>query len=192
MSADRLILASGSPRRRELLGSLELDFEVITARVDEDGTVDADPGHLVLANARLKADWVSDRHPRRPVLGADTTVCLDGRIFNKPVDLDDARRMLARLSGRAHTVYTGLVLLRRDPLMDESLLVASEVRFRNLDATTIEDYIASVNTLDKAGAYAIQEQGKKIVEGHTGSLSNIIGLPLDETKALLTRLRLMA
>lgn len=192
MSADRLILASGSPRRRELLGSLGLDFDVIVARVDEDGTLDADPGHLVLANARLKAKWVSERHPERAVLGADTTVCLDGRIFNKPVDLNDARRMLARLSGRTHTVFTGLALVRRDPLMNESLLVASEVRFRHLDGAAIEDYITSVNTLDKAGAYAIQECGERIVQSHTGSLSNIIGLPLDETKALLTRLRLMA
>lgn len=192
MSADRLILASGSPRRRELLGSLGLDFAIVTARVDEDGTVDADPGHLVLANARLKAEWVSERHPTHPVLGADTTVCLDGRIFNKPVDLDDARRMLAQLSGRSHTVFTGLVLLRQNPLMDETLLVASEVRFRDLDAAAIEEYVTSVNTLDKAGAYGIQEHGERIVESHTGSLSNIIGLPLDETKALLTRLRLMA
>lgn len=175
-----------------MLGSLGLDFDVIVARVDEDGTLDADPGHLVLANARLKAKWVSERHPERAVLGADTTVCLDGRIFNKPVDLDDARRMLARLSGRTHTVFTGLALVRRDPLMNESLLVASEVRFRHLDGAAIEDYITSVNTLDKAGAYAIQECGERIVQSHTGSLSNIIGLPLDETKALLTRLRLMA
>jgi len=192
VSADRLILASGSPRRRELLSSFGLDFEVVTAGVEEDGRLDADPEHLVLANARLKAEWVSERHQGRVVLGADTTVCLNGRIYNKPVDLDDARRMLAELSGRTHTVYTGLVLVRREPPLDASIVVASKVRFRRLDEAIIDDYIASVHTLDKAGAYAIQECGERIVESHSGSLSNIIGLPLGETKALLTRHSVMS
>jgi septum formation protein len=191
VNADRLLLASGSPRRRELLGSLGVAFDVVVADVEEDDTLDADPGELVLANARLKAEWVSARHPDRPVLGADTTVCLDGRIFNKPANLDEARQMLAELSGRTHSVFTGLVLVRGEPALDETVLVASAVRFRDLDKAAIEDYVSSVHTLDKAGAYAIQESGEKIVEHRAGSLSNVIGLPLEETKALLTRLSLM-
>ncbi|MEZ5278230.1 MAG: nucleoside triphosphate pyrophosphatase [Opitutaceae bacterium] len=191
VAADRLILASGSPRRRELLDSLGLPFEVVTAEVDEADHRFGDPRKLVLDNARLKADWVSRHYPDRVVLGADTTVFLDGRILNKPADLAESRAMLARLSGRTHTVFTGIVLLRQHPPLEDSIIVASDVRFRVLDQAGIEDYIARVNTLDKAGAYAIQEEGERIVESHSGSLSNIIGLPLEETKALLTRHRFL-
>jgi septum formation protein len=187
VSAEPLILASGSPRRRELLGSLGVRFEVIIAEVEEDNESTSDPKSLVRLNARSKAGWVADRYPRRYVLGADTTVFLDGRILNKPRDLDESRSMLVRLSGRTHSVYTGLVLINRDLGREEIEVVASEVTFLELDEEVIEAYLESVNTLDKAGGYAIQEYGEKIVAGHSGSLSNIIGLPLDETKAILTR-----
>ena len=138
-------------------------------------------------NARAKAEWVADRNPGRFILGADTTVFLDGQILNKPRDLDEARSMLARLSGRTHSVFTGLVLLHRNQGLEEVEVVFSEVTFRDLDPAAIEAYLAVVNPLDKAGAYAIQESGEMIVAGYTGSLSNIIGLPLDETKAILAR-----
>lgn len=175
-----------------MLGSLGLTFEVVTAAVEEADHPFGDPERLVLDNARLKAAWVSRHYPRRFVLGADTTVFLDGRILNKPVDLEDSRAMLTRLSGRTHQVYTGLVLLRKDPALDEARIVRSEVRFRVLDPAAIEDYIDRVHTLDKAGAYGIQEHGERIVESHSGSFSNIIGLPLEETKALLTRHRILS
>ena len=187
MSADPLILASGSPRRRELLGSLGVRFEVIIAGVEEDNDSTSDPESLVRHNARSKAGWVADRYPQRYVLGADTTVFLDGQILNKPRDLDESRSMLARLSGRTHHVYTGLAFFHRDLGREEIEVVASEVTFLELDSEVIEAYLGAVNTLDKAGGYAIQECGEKIVAGHSGSLSNIIGLPLDETKAILTR-----
>jgi septum formation protein len=187
VSTDLLILASGSPRRRELLGSLGVQFEVITAEVEEDNESTSDPESLVRLNARSKAGWVADRYPQRYVLGADTTVFLDGQILNKPRDLDESRSMLARLSGRTHRVYTGLAFIHRDLGQEEVEVVASEVTFFELDAKVIEAYMDAVNTLDKAGGYAIQECGEKIVAGYSGSLSNIIGLPLDETKAILTR-----
>jgi len=187
VSADSLILASGSPRRRELLGSIGILFEVITADVEEDNSSSGDPENLVSLNARAKAEWVADRNPGRFILGADTTVFLDGQILNKPRDLDEARSMLARLSGRTHSVFTGLVLLHRNQGLEEVEVVFSEVTFRDLDPAAIEAYLAVVNPLDKAGAYAIQESGEMIVAGYTGSLSNIIGLPLDETKAILAR-----
>ena len=187
MSAEPLILASGSPRRRELLGLLGVRFEVIIAEIEEDNESTSDQKSLVRLNARSKAGWVADRYPRRYVLGADTTVFLDGRILNKPRDLDESRSMLVRLSGRTHSVYTGLVLINRDLGQKEIEVVASEVTFLELDEEVIEAYLEAVNTLDKAGGYAIQEYGEKIVAGHSGSLSNIIGLPLDETKAILTR-----
>jgi len=187
VSADPLILASGSPRRRELLGSLGIRFEVITAEVEEDNESTNDPGALVRLNARSKAGWVADRFPERYVLGADTTVFLDGRIFNKPRDLDESRSMLIRLSGRTHSVHTGLAFIHRGLDHEEVEVITSEVTFLELDEAVIEAYLDAVNTLDKAGGYAIQECGEKIVAGHSGSLSNIIGLPLEETKAILTR-----
>ena len=182
----RLILASASPRRRELLGSLGIPFEVFTAEVTEHEESTTDPRVMVAHNAALKADWVAARHPDALVLGADTTVFVDGHALNKPRDAAEARVMLRRLSGRAHTVHTGLALRR----LRDGLAIAdgesSEVRFKVLDEAVIEAYLARVHTLDKAGGYAIQEHPDLIIAGYTGSLSNIIGLPVNLTKQLLT------
>ena len=188
----RLILASASPRRRELLSQLGVTFGVVAAPVDEHEEVSTDPRVMVAHNAALKADWVAAREPDAFVLGADTTVAIDGAALNKPRDLADARAMLRRLSARTHRVFTGLALRRgRDGLrLDES--VVSEVTFRALDEAAISAYLAQVNPLDKAGGYAIQERGDLIVAGHTGSYSNIIGLPLETTKQILTRCGLLA
>src|SRR5438128_9087853 len=160
-----LILASASPRRRELLAQLGLPFEVVVADVIEHEAPDADPRAMVAHNAALKADWVSARHPTAVVLGADTTVFVDNTVFNKPRDLAEARAMLRRLAGRTHTVYTGLAVRRlRQPLrIDEG--AASEVTFKPLDDSTIDAYLARVHALDKAGGYAIQEHGELIVAG---------------------------
>lgn len=186
-SPSRLILASASPRRRELLQELGIPFEVVIAVVTEHEESSTDPRVMVAHNAALKAEWVAARHPDAVVLGADTTVFIDGHALNKPANLAEARAMLRRLSGRTHTVFTGLaVRRRRDGLrIDEG--VASDVTFKVLDDAVIETYLARVHTLDKAGGYAIQEQGELIVERFTGSLTNIIGLPLEETKHILTQ-----
>jgi septum formation protein len=182
----RLILASASPRRRELLARLGVAFEVIPAEVVEHEDPASDPRVMVAHNAALKADWVAARHPEALVLGADTTVFIDGVVLNKPRDLVEARAMLRRLSGRTHTVRTGLALRRRRDGLRVDEGVASEVTFRPLDEATITSYLAQVHVLDKAGAYAIQEHGELIVAGHAGSYTNIIGLPLETTKQLLT------
>lgn len=182
-----LILASASPRRQELLARLGVPFTVLVAGVVEDETPDADPRRLVGHNAALKAAWVSARFPAATVLGADTTVCLDGRVLNKPADAADARAMLRRLSGRTHTVHTGLALRRGRDALAVDVVVDSAVRFRTLDEPAIETYLARVHTLDKAGGYAIQEHPDLIIAGYEGSLTNIIGLPLAETKQILTR-----
>lgn len=186
-SAPPLILASASPRRRELLASLGVAFTVVVAQVTEHEEPSTDPRVMVAHNAALKADWVAERHPEALVLGADTTVFLDGHALNKPRDLDDARTMLGRLSGRTHTVFTGLAVRRRaDGLrIDEG--VASDVTFKPLTATVIEEYLRRVHVLDKAGSYAIQEGGDLIVAGYAGSYTNIVGLPLETTKQILTR-----
>jgi septum formation protein len=164
-----------------------LTFQIIPAEVTEHEAEDADPREMVRHNAALKADWVAERHPKATVIGADTTVFIGQTVLNKPRDLSHAREMLRMLSGRSHTVFTGLAVRRtRDGLkLDRG--VASEVTFRTLDDATIELYLGRVHTLDKAGGYAIQEHADLIVAQYTGSLSNIVGLPVDEMKQLLTQ-----
>ena len=186
MSPPVLILASGSPRRRQLLAELGMAFDTVTAQVVEHEDPATDPRVMVSHNAAIKADWVAARNPLAWVLGADTTVYLEGSALNKPKDLAEARAMLRRLSGRTHTVFTGIALrnVLKNVRLDEG--VASEVTFHTLDEAQIDAYLARVHTLDKAGGYAIQEHSELIVAGYTGSLSNIIGLPVEETKRLLS------
>lgn len=162
-------------------------FSVVPAEVVEHEAPDSDPREMVAHNAALKADWVAARHPDAIVLGADTTVFIDRTVLNKPRDGAEARAMLRRLSGRTHIVFTGLAVRRaRDGLkLDQG--VASEVTFKPLDEATIELYLSRVHTLDKAGGYAIQERPDLIIAGYTGSLTNIVGLPVEEMKQLLTR-----
>jgi septum formation protein len=182
-----LILASASPRRRELLARLGVTFEVMPADVVEFEEPGADPRSLVAHNAALKADWVSARRPDAWVLGADTTVFIDHTVLNKPRDPADARRMLRQLAGRTHTVFTGIAVRRRSDGLKIDEGVASEVTFKPMSDAAIEDYLGRVDTMDKAGAYSIQEQRELIVAGYTGSFTNIMGLPLETTKHILTR-----
>lgn len=183
----RLILASASPRRKELLASLGVEFAIIPAEVVEHEAPDADPRAMVRHNAALKADWVAARHPQATVIGADTTVFVGQTVLNKPRDAAEARSMLRRLSGTQHTVFTGLAIRRQSDGLSLERGVASEVTFKSIDEATIELYLSRVHTLDKAGGYAIQEAGELIIAGFTGSLSNIVGLPLEEMKQLLTQ-----
>jgi septum formation protein len=183
----RLVLASSSPRRRELLQQLGIPFEVVVADVTEHEDPETDPRVMVAHNAALKADWVASRHPDAVVLGADTTVFLDGKAINKPRDLDEARAMLRRLSGREHTVFTGIAVRRASSGLRIDKGVSSEVSFKPFGDAVIEDYIRLVNTLDKAGAYSIQDQTDMIIAGHRGSFSNIMGLPMEATKQILTQ-----
>jgi len=189
--ACRLILASASPRRRELLSRLGIPFEVVVADVTEHEDPATDPRAMVAHNAALKADWVAGRHADSVVLGADTTVSLDGRAINKPRDLDEARSMLRLLSGREHTVFTGVAVRRAATGLRIDQGVASRVTFKPFGDAVIEDYLRRVNTLDKAGAYSIQEHSDMIVAGYEGSLTNIMGLPMEATKQILTESVLM-
>lgn len=185
-NSSHLILASASPRRKELLAQLGVDFAVMPADVTEHEAADADPRAMVLHNAALKADWIALRHPAATVLGADTTVFVGRTVLNKPRDAADARAMLRMLSGTTHTVYTGLAVRRLCDGLRLDQGVASEVVFKVLTEAVIEEYLGKVHTLDKAGGYAIQEETDLIVASFKGQLTNIIGLPLDETKQLLT------
>jgi septum formation protein len=186
-----LILASASPRRRELLSALGVDFEVVVADVTEHEDERLDPRVMVARNAALKADAVAARHPGRWVLGADTTVFCDGLALNKPADVAAARAMLRRLAGRAHTVFTGVALRHGTNGVCADHGAETRVIFRAFGDEVIERYLAAVPVLDKAGAYAIQDHGEWLVEQIEGELSNVIGLPQALVKGLLQRYGLL-
>ena len=181
-----LILASASPRRRELLAGLGVAFEVVVAGVTEHEDPTTDPRLMVEHNAALKADWVAARHPEAFVLGADTTVFIDQTVLNKPADLAEARAMLRRLAGRTHTVFTGVALRRHRDGVKVDQGVASQVTFRAFDDAVVDAYFKLVDPLDKAGGYGIQEGRELIIAGWEGSFTNIMGLPMEATKQILT------
>jgi septum formation protein len=173
----RLVLASASPRRRDLLGGV--GFEVIIRPADvEELTGGLSPRDLVLANAEMKALSVAAVTPGDLVLGADTIVVLDGEILGKPRDLSHAAEMLARLGGRVHEVLTGVCMLRGGTVSRCSFVESTRVSFRSLDETIIANYLTEIDPLDKAGAYAAQEDEGRLIERIEGSLENVIGLPV--------------
>ncbi len=183
-----LVLASTSPRRRELLGGLGLSFRIEAPEgVTEWEATDADPSELVLHNAAIKGRAVSARFPAHPVLSADTTVSVDGHVLNKPADLADARRMLRMLSGRPHEVFTGVGLFWPGNGVEELLVERSSVVFKTLPEDVISRYLGLVNVLDKAGAYGVQDHHGLIVDRFEGSFSNIMGLPVERVGELLRR-----
>ena len=181
----RLVLASASPRRRELLGQLGLSFEVSAADIDETPQQGERAQAYVLRLAREKARAVATRHPGAWVLAADTTVALGDELMGKPRDAAEAREMLGRLSGRTHEVQTGVALA--GPGGEHSTVVRTRVTFRSLSVEEIAWYAASRESLDMAGGYGIQGKGGFLVEKLDGSPTNVIGLPLGETLALLAR-----
>jgi septum formation protein len=171
----RLILASASPRRAELLRAAGFDFDVMAADVDE--TMDAEewPDGYVRRLALTKAEAVRPRAEGRPVLAADTIVVVDGQILGKPRDADDARRMLQMLSGRSHAVVTGVCLAAPTP---QIAVERTTVVFAPLSEAEIDRYVESGEPMDKAGAYAIQGIASRFVRRIDGSYSNVVGLPV--------------
>lgn len=178
-----LILASASPRRAELLRELGLNFVVVPSDATEVAHEELSPRELCQLNAHRKARVVAKRHPDALVLGADTLVFLGREILGKPPDLEVARRMLSRLQGRTHEVVTGVSLMHWRTRRERLFAVRTHVRFRALSAPQIESYLAAVHTLDKAGAYAIQDHGEWLVEEMSGSFTNVVGLPLEQVEA---------
>lgn len=179
-----LILASASPRRRELLALSGYDFKVIPSNCDESVkgwlTVEA----LVEELARLKAEDVAKNHSGDVVIGSDTVVAIDGEVLGKPKDENDAKRMLRRLSGRVHTVSTGVAILSQKGA--EVFSQTAKVEFYELSEQEIEAYVASKECMDKAGAYGIQGLGALLVKGIDGDFYTVMGLPV---AALCRRLR---
>lgn len=172
-----LVLASGSPRRRELLARAGLDFSVVISPAEEIHDPALPPDLLCEENARLKAVAVALAHPEATVIGADTLVFIDGEPLGKPADLAAARAMLRRLSGRTHTVCTGVCVIHPGGPA-ETFHDLTEVVFRVLDEAAIEAYLALVDPLDKAGAYGIQDHGDRLIEAIQGSFDNVMGLPV--------------
>ena len=175
----RIVLASASPRRLNLLSAAGFDVVVQPADVEE-YSGGFPPRDLVLANAGLKALAVASQEGRRGdlVLGADTVVVLDGKILGKPRDMGDAVLMLEQLSGRIHEVLTGVCLIRGGAVARCSFVESTRVGFRTLSAGEIAAYLTDIDPLDKAGAYAAQEDGGRLIERIEGSLENVIGLPV--------------
>ncbi|MCV4271890.1 Maf-like protein [Pseudomonas capsici] len=180
-----LYLASGSPRRRELLTQIGVPFTALSAQIDETPLNDEAPAAYVerLALGKAAAGLALLGDEDACVLGADTAVVLDGRILGKPVDRDDALAMLAALSGREHHVLTAIALIDRQ--RSEARIVTSRVRFRTIEPHEARTYWASGEPRDKAGSYAVQGLAAIFVEELHGSYSGVVGLPLCETADLL-------
>lgn len=180
-----IVLASTSPRRRELLKQIGLDFSVVPADVDERALPGERAEVHALRLAREKAEVVAGKIARGVVIAADTIVVLDGQILGKPAGPADARRMLAQLSGREHSVMTGIAVAEVPAGRLATDLAVTAVRFRQLAPEEIDAYVATGEPLDKAGAYGIQEKGALFVEKIDGCYSNVVGLPLARLGFLL-------
>ena len=183
MSIRPVVLASGSPRRKELLARLVPEFEILVSDVDEEALTVADPIQTAEGLAEAKARAVARLRPDALVIGADTVVFLEGEQFAKPGDAEDAKRMLRALGGRTHTVATGVALVSPDGAIvfhDRTL-----VTFRDLTDAEIRAYVATGEPMDKAGAYAIQGGAAAFVLRREGSESNVVGLPLERLATFL-------
>jgi septum formation protein len=193
---NRIYLASRSPRRRELLKQIGVNFEVLIMRsfptvradVDETPNPGESPGDYVTRIATNKAmtGWtraLERRLPRLPVLGADTTITLDGEIIGKPANTDDAAKILRKLSGREHEVYSAVAVAMNDNVSTK--LSCSRVKFAELSDSMIQDYVDTGEPMDKAGAYGVQGKAATFIAEIDGSYSGIMGLPLYETAQLL-------
>lgn len=174
----RLILASSSPRRRELLASIGFEFDVIPSNIPEERSADETLEKYVARLSREKARAVAVAHPDRWIVAADTTVVLNELLLEKPADEEDAKRMLRTIAGHTHVVHTGVTLLRVETHAIDTRVCSSEVRILPLSDADISWYVETGEPLDKAGAYAVQGIGGMFIESVYGSYTNVVGLPL--------------
>lgn len=181
-----IVLASKSPRRQQLMHSITDDFIVDVSHIDESTSLSMSPIDAVKDIAKRKGIDIAKRHPHQLVLSADTIVVIDNQIIGKPVDEEDASRILHLLSNRTHKVMTAFYLIKDDIEYEE--VVISEVTFEKLTDKLIDEYIKSGSPMDKAGAYGAQDNNDfKIVKSISGSWPNVIGFPVDEIKAAIDR-----
>ena len=183
----RLILASKSPRRNELLEQAGLTFSVIPSDFDESTVALSDPDSYVITLAESKAVDISQKHPAGWVIGADTIVLIDRKILGKPASNQEAHDMLQRLSGKTHQVLTGYCICCKKKNRFFSETIKTDVRFKKLSDAEIEWYIQTGEPFDKAGAYAIQGIGTFLVKSINGSYTNVVGLPVCEVIEFLTQ-----
>lgn len=183
----RMILASSSPRRRELLHSIGLEFDVVVSHVEEVPGAGEPVDAYVMRLSREKAAEVARRHPDQWIIAADTVVYLDGVILEKPRDEAHAIDMLATIAGREHVVYSGVTLHCTAKNYSETELCTTRVRMAKLTSEEIESYVATGEPLDKAGAYAIQGVGALLVEAVDGNYTNVVGLPLPTLYGMLRK-----
>ena len=174
----KFILASASPRRRELLASINLDFDVVPSHIPEIRGGGESPEEYVARLSREKATAIAEKYPAQWIIAADTTVLLGEELLEKPIDAPDAERMLATISGKTHIVYTGVTLMNLEREWRETRVAESEVRMLPLDAREIAWYVNTGEPLDKAGAYAVQGIGAMFIDSIHGSYTNVVGLPL--------------
>lgn len=180
----KIVLASQSPRRQDLLGQMGLEFTTRSPQIDEDAFQGRDARDLVQTLSREKARWVAAQLPGDPiVIGADTVVVRDGTILGKPKDPVEARAMLASLSGRTHQVYTGVTVCQGDKVVTQA--EETQVTFRPLTQQEIACYVATGEPMDKAGAYGIQGLGGLLVAGIQGDYHNVVGLPVCRLSQIL-------
>lgn len=179
-SDHQFILASASPRRQELLQSVGLKFKIIPAHVDENYRAGESPRQHVKRLSIDKAIIIARQYPEAWVLGADTIVVIDGLILGKPKDKPQARKMLQKLSGREHTVFTGFTIAHVAAKIYKTKVIQSAVQFKIISPQEMDWYVASDEPYDKAGGYAVQGQGSYFIRSIRGSYTNVIGLPLCE------------
>ena len=185
MKRPPLILASASPRRAQLLKLLSVPFNVLPSEAEEVAPEHLSPLEVCQLNAHRKARAVAKKIPDALVLGADTLVFLDNAILGKPRDLADAHRMLLRLQGGTHQVVTGVSLIHLRGHREKIFAVSTDVLFHPMNEQQVRDYLAKINPLDKAGAYAIQEFGELLISEISGSYSNVVGLPVERLRSEL-------
>jgi septum formation protein len=182
-----LVLASGSPRRAALLSEGGFEFEIAAPQIAEKFDVALTLRELTLWNAIRKGMAIAQARPDAVVLGADTLVALENQIIGKPVNLGEAAQILRRLSGRTHRVCSAVAIYQQTSGRSDFFHDVSRVRFRRLSNTDIDDYLAKVGPLDKAGAYAAQGTGAEIIAKIEGSFTNVVGLPMEKTVASLRK-----
>lgn len=182
-----LILASASPRRSELLREMGVSFTVVRNHVPEIAPEHLSPVETAEINAYRKARATAKQHPDAFVLGADTIVSLGNTVFGKPMNMADAEQMLAKLQGRTHQVITGVCLVHLRAHRQRLFAVSTAVTFRKLHLGQIRRYLSKIFPFDKAGSYAIQDEGDLIVKGIAGSFSNVVGLPVERLREELKR-----
>lgn len=183
----KLILASGSPRRSEIMNSVGWKFTKVIPDIDESERVGELPGDYVRRLAKEKAEAVAASHPGEIILAADTTVVIDDQIIGKPIDDEDARRMIRMLSGNWHEVLTGVALFQDDRA--EVGIQTTRVKFAKMSDAEVDFLVAKGDPLDKAGAYAVQAQAALFIEGIEGDYWNVVGLPIHLVYDMITELR---